>query len=185
MSKYSGKKLAFTDIETTGLDPEQHEIIEIATLIYNPVTDKVEREWEKAIAPKHIETASPVALKINGYINNPDKYNGSLKSALIKFNSLAKDCMIIGQNIKFDTTFLRKYMAEFNIKPSFSRHTELDLMAIAWPAVLDSDIEGLSLAHLCDHFGVTNVGAHTALVDCRRTFGVYKCLMNMYKKEKS
>jgi len=183
MGKYTERNICFADIETTGLYEDKNEIIEIGALIYSPSEDKVVQEWEKKVAPRHIETASPEALRINGYINNPESYKGSIKSALIKFNSLAENCMIIGQNIKFDTRFLRYYMAEFDIKPSFSRHTEIDLMAMAWPAVCDSNIEGLSLAHLCSHFNVSNVGAHSALVDCRRTFEVYQCLMRMYKNK--
>lgn len=181
MGKYASRNLCFADIETTGLDEQQHEIIEIAAVIYSPSEDKIIAEWEKKIAPRHIETASDVALKLNGYINNPGSYRGSLRSALIKFNSLVKDAMIIGQNIKFDTRFIRKYMEEFNIKPSFGRHQELDLMAMTWIPLHKSDIPGLSLAHLCDHFNISNVGAHGALIDCRRTFEVYQCLMRMHK----
>jgi DNA polymerase-3 subunit alpha (Gram-positive type) len=181
MNKYSNMKIAFVDLETTGLDEYEHEIIEIATIIYDPIQDKVIREWEKKVSPMHIETADPVALKINGYINNPETYTGDLKSTLIKFNSLCKDCMIIGQNIKFDTGFIRKNMRDLNIKPSFGRHTELDLMPMSWMFIKDADIRGLSLADLCNHFNISNEGAHSALIDCRRAYEVYRCLMNMRK----
>lgn len=181
MGKFANKRLAFTDIETTGLYENEHEIIEIATIIYDPEEDRVIEEWEKKVSPTHIETASPIALKINGYNNDPDSYTGSLKSALIKFNSLAKDCMIVGQNIEFDLRFINKNMEELDIKSSFGRHAKLDLMAIAWPLV-KGEIDGLSLAHLCTHFSISNIGAHGALVDCRRAFGVYKCLMRTYGK---
>jgi len=182
MGKLLDLKLAFVDTETTGVDESKHELIEIGALIYDPLNDTVVQEWEKKIAPRHVETASPKALEINGYTNNPGLYRGNLKSSLIKFNSLVKDCMIVGQNIDFDLRFLGRGMEEFDIKPSYSRHRKLDIMSIAWPIVHKTDIRGLSLAHFCDHFGVTNVGAHTALADCRRTFGVYKCLMNAHEK---
>lgn len=186
MGKYSALKLCFADTETTGLDENKHEVIEIAAVIYDPVADKIVDEWSKKIAPSHIETASPEALRINGYAANPGLYDGNLKSSLIKFNSLAKDCMIIGQNIKFDTKFIRKHMDELGIKPSFGRHQELDLMAMAWPALCnDPDIQGLSLAHLCDYFKVSNLGAHAALTDCRRSFEVYQCLMKIYQRKES
>lgn len=178
--KLSEHKLAFVDLETTGLVPEKHEIIEIGTLIYNQQTDEVEREWETKIAPTHIETADEIALKINGYINNPDLYRTSLKSSLIKFNSLVKDCVIVGQNIGFDLSFLYKNMRENDIKPSFS-HRNLDLIGLAWFQVKDTDIPGISLERLCNHFGVSNVGAHTALIDCRRSFEIYRHLAKFYK----
>jgi len=180
MVKYNQKKLAFVDIELTGLDESKHEIIEIATIIYNQEEDRVEREWEKKIAPSHIETADPKALQINGYINNPHLYKSSLRSALIKFNSIARDCIIVGQNIDFDLRFIRRNMELLDIKPSFHRRDKLDLTSLAWWDIKDSEVKGISLANLCDRFKISNAGAHTALIDCKRTFGVYKCLMNKY-----
>jgi DNA polymerase III alpha subunit (gram-positive type) len=179
-TKLSEQKLAFVDLETTGLSFDNHEIIEIGLLVYNPSTGEVEREWETKIAPTHIETAEDAALRINGYINNPEAYNGNLKSALIKFNSLVKGCIIVGQNIGFDLSFINKNMRELGIKPRFS-HRNLDLIGLAWFVVKDTDIPGISLERLCNHFGVSNVGAHTALVDCRRTFEIYRKLLNIYK----
>jgi DNA polymerase-3 subunit alpha (Gram-positive type) len=181
----SGKKLsefdlAFCDTETTGLDETQHEIIEIAAIIYNPHSDEVLDEWEMKIAPQHIETAQLKALQINGYINNPGLYTGSLNSALIKLNSMVAGCMICGQNTDYDLKFLYRAMSDLGIKPSFDRHRKIELMSMAWFAVKDSDIPGMSLANLCDYFGVSNVGAHGALVDCRRTLEVYRALMRYY-----
>jgi len=182
MGKLSELKLAFTDTETTGLDESKHEIIEIACLVYDPVTDSVIEEWEKKISPTHIETADADALKINGYKDNAAAYTGRLKSALIKYNSLVKDCAIVGQNIDFDIRFITRAMKEFDIKPNWNHRRKLDTLSIAWPIVSKTEIPGLGLGHLCEHFGVSNIGAHSALVDCRRTYEVYKCLMNMYKK---
>lgn len=173
-------KLAFVDLEMTGSSTEDHEIIEIGLLIYNPNERNVEREWETKIAPSHIETANDNALKINGYINNPELYRGNLKSALIKFNSLVKNCIIIGQNIEADLSFLHKNMQDLEIKPSFS-FISLDLISLAWFYIKDTDIPGISLEKLCNHFSVSNVGAHSALIDCRRTFEIYRKLLNIYK----
>ena len=173
--------LAMVDCETTGLDSQKHEIIELATLIYNPSDDKVTDEWVTKIAPSNIVTASPKALQINGYINNPQSYTNNIKSALIKFNSLVKDCIIVGQNIEFDLKFINKNMTDLNIKPSFGQHRKLDLMSLAWWAVKDTEIPGMSLENFCNHFDVPNVGAHSALIDCRRTFEVYKVLADFYK----
>ena len=174
--------LAFCDTETTGLSEIEHEIIEVAAIVYDPRTNQVIDEWETKVAPTHIETAQPKALQINGYINNPGLYTGSLNSALIKLNSLVKGCMIVGQNVDFDLKFLYRSMNELGIKPSFDRHRKIDVMSMAWFAVKDSDLPGMSLADLCNHFQVSNVGAHSALVDCRRTLEVYRALQERYAK---
>lgn len=180
--KYSELNLAFVDTETTGLDVEQHEIIEVAAIIYDRKTDIVLNEWEDKSAPRRIETASQEALKINGYVNNPDLYKKNIQSVLLKFNRLVEDCIIVGQNIGFDIMFLEKAMLEFGIEPAWDRHRRIDLMSMAWPLVQDAELPGLGLRHLCDYFNLSNVGEHTALIDCRRSLGVYKCLMNIYRK---
>lgn len=182
MTPLAEMKLCLLDLETTGLDEQQHEIIEFGVIIYDPVTDTILKEWEKKVAPQHIETAQEAALKINGYANNPALYTGKLKPALIKINSLAKDCMIVGQNIEFDLRFLRKNMADHDIKPSFTHRNKIDLLALAWPVMLKTDKTRLGLADLCDHFGIPNIGLHTALPDCRRGLEVYKCLMKIYNQ---
>lgn len=180
MRDLSTQRLAFVDLETTGLNPDKHEIIEIGVLIYDQENDEIEKEWVTKIAPLSIETASKKALVINGYNTNHKEYNGKLMPSLIKFNSMVKDCVIVGQNIQFDLKFLLSNMSDFNIKPAF-KYIHLELMSLAWFAIKNTDIPGMSLETLCDHFNVCNVGAHSALVDCRRAFEVYRKLNNTYK----
>ena len=178
-------KLCFLDCESTGLKKEIHEILEIAVLIYDPSTNEIIDEWERKIEPLKLETADPRALKLTNYINNPSLYKGQLKSALIKFNSSAKDCILVGQNIaKFDLPFIEQKISDFNIEPSFLRNRVLDTMSLAWFSVYATEIKGLKLDMLCDHFGVSNLGAHSALIDCRRTFELYQRLATHYGKNK-
>lgn len=175
-------KLAFLDLETTGLSPKHNEIIEVGILLYDQESDQIEKEWEYKIAPSNIETASPMALKLNGYNDNPQSYKGNLKSAMIKINSLIdKECLIVGQNVGgFDLPFIYNAMESLGIKPGFSRRY-LDLMGLAWWAVKDTDIPGISLENFCTHFNVSNDGAHGAIVDCRRTFEVYRKVSEFLK----
>lgn len=180
---HTDAKLAFIDCETTGLEVQQHEIIEIGAIIYDRKNDQVLSEWEEKIAPRHIETAQPEALKINGYANNPAPYTGSLRNSLTKLTELTQDCIIVGVNIQFDLNFLEAALKEFEMKPTWNRHRRLDMLSVAWGYVQDVQLEGLGLKHLCAHFNISNAGEHTALVDCRRTLCVYKALMNEYRKK--
>jgi DNA polymerase III alpha subunit (gram-positive type) len=180
MTKLSELNLAIVDLETSGLDENIHEILEIGVLVYDPRQEKIIDEYETKVMPSHIHTAQTKALEMNGYANNPSLYTNSLNSALIKVNSLVKGCMIMNQNCEFDIKFLRKAMSDLGIEPSFDRHRKLDLMAMAWFAVKDTDIKGMSLEKLCDHFDISNVGAHGALTDCKRALGVYLSLVSYY-----
>lgn len=179
--KYYNRNLAFVDCETTGLKIDRHEIIEIAAIVYDRKQDKVLEEYEDKVAPRRIHTAQAKALEINGYTNNHGLYTGNIQSTLIKFNNIVKDCIIVGQNIFFDLQFIESAMAEFNFTPAWDLTKRIDLMAMAWPYVQDIDLPGLGLRNFCDHFNLSNEGQHTALVDCRRSLSVYRCLMDKYK----
>src|SRR3989338_6197857 len=67
-------RLAFVDLETTGLDPFRHEIIEIGIVLAEQRADLfgklfLERiaEHEIRLKPEHIETADPKALEVCKY----------------------------------------------------------------------------------------------------------------------
>ena len=177
--KLSEKTLCVVDTETTGLDFSRHEIIELACIVYDQTQDLILKEYEAKIAPNHIETADPKALKINGYDKNAGLYKKGLKSALIKFNSLAKDCIIVGQNIAFDLGFINKAMSDLGIKPAFDRRS-LEVSSLCWFHIR-GEMEKMSLAELCNHFGITNFNSHGALVDCRRTLELYNIINNLYR----
>lgn len=174
--KLNEYNLAFLDIECTGLDKTKHEIIEIGVLVYNPLKDEIEQEWEVKIAPKHIETADNKAIKINGYVNNPNLYTKDIKSSLIKLNNTICNCIIIGQNIDFDLGFILYNMENFGIAPNFDVKRRLDLTSMVWLEIKDSNIEGTGLNSLCKFFNVCNIGEHGALVDCYRVFEIYHIL---------
>lgn len=60
--KMTDRPLAFTDVETTGLDPHIHEIIEIGLVLVEHKDLTVVEELNLKIKPEHIETATAEAL---------------------------------------------------------------------------------------------------------------------------
>lgn len=64
------KNRIWVDTETTGLDPNKHEIIEIAILRESVLPGgggAIVESWSTKIAPTRIEDAEPKALEVNGY----------------------------------------------------------------------------------------------------------------------
>jgi DNA polymerase-3 subunit epsilon len=167
----------YLDTETTGLDPAVHEVIEVAVVreeVFYPYTGPgtvtETRCWK--IAPRHIETASPEALKVNGY--TPEGWAGAVPFGDIaeELVGLLKGGTLIGHNPKFDTGFLAAELKRAGVDARIS-HRTIDTTTVAFMAWgLDGKLK-LSLDSLRDHLGLSRDGAHTALkdaLDCREVF---------------
>ncbi len=170
--------LAFIDIETTGLDVLDHEIIQIGCVITKPNLEIVE-EFEIKIKPEHLEYADPVSMKINHYDEEAWADALSLKEGMRLFGSKVKDCIMVGQNVSFDASFLENAFSKNKMHNPMHYH-KLDTISIAWAKFHnDIDFEHFSLREMCLRFGIVNEHAHTALSDARATYELYKKLMEL------
>lgn len=167
----------YLDTETTGLDSSVHEIIEVAVVreeVEYPYTHPgtVTLSWCRKVAPQHIETASPEALKVNGY--TPEAWADAVPFSTVAEELVAhlKGGTIIGHNPKFDTGFITAELKRAGVEPRIS-HRTIDTTTAAYMAWgLDGKLK-LSLDNLRKHLGLPSEGAHTALqdaLDCREVF---------------
>lgn len=178
--------LAFIDLETTGLLLERHEIIEIGLVLVHQHPDRLEvvaeREWK--VAPQRIADADPKALEINGY--SPEKWENaiSLSQALTELSETGQGAVPVGHNVSFDVMFLEKAFEQHmptgvTISSVFDYH-RLDTIPMAYIKLYrDPRVEKFSLRALCDHFGITNQQAHTALSDTRACAELYAHLIEL------
>lgn len=178
------ENLAFIDTETTGLEVERHEIIDIGCVLVKQVLREnggssleIIDELEYKIKPKHIETADPAALLINGYKEADWIFAIDLKKALEILSEKTKDAIMVGHNVAFDYAFLEKAFEDNGVENKMHYH-KLDTISIAYARLYDKkDIEKFSLRSLCEYLGIENKNAHTALSDARATFELYKKLL--------
>jgi len=199
--------LAFIDLETTGLDPERHEIIEIGAILARQIQPQQDRlksnfnhakkwlkfdfnsrrgpivevieEFELKVIPERIEDADPQALRINGY--TPEKWTDamSLGKAIEIVAEKTQDAIMIGQNVTFDWIFLSRAFVRVGIQNKMHYH-RMDLMSMAFARLYNvPEMQRFSLRELCIYFGVENEKAHTALSDIRATYEVYKKLLEL------
>lgn len=169
---------AFVDIETTGLNLLQNEIIEIGCVITNPDLEIIE-EFEIKIKPEHIENSDPVALKVNHYDEEKWESASNLKEAIEIFLEKVKNCIMVGHNVTFDAGFLEYAFNKTGLLNTMHYH-KLDTISIAWAKLhREPDLEHFSLRELCERFGIKNERAHSALPDARATYELYKKLMNL------
>ncbi len=170
--------LAFVDIETTGLDVVEHEIIEIGCVLTTPDL-KIIEEFEIKIKPEHIENANPISMKINHYTEEDWVDALPLEEAMQIFAQKAKDCIMVGQNVAFDVGFIEHAFSKLDITNTMHYH-KLDTISIAWAKLHnDPSLEHFSLREMCLRFGIKNEKAHTGLSDARATYELYKKLMSL------
>lgn len=175
------RDLVFFDIETTGLIPGTHEILEIAGVRLDIESLDEVASFEARVFPRRIETASPEALAINGYDAEAWKTTAlPLEVALFDFVEICKDQVtLVGHNPVFDWAFVRPALAEFDLLAEVDYHV-IDTASLAWPIAMSGAIDRVKLAVLCDHLGIDNEGEHRALTDCRRAADAYRKMMRMY-----
>jgi DNA polymerase III epsilon subunit-like protein len=164
------RDLLVLDIETSGLDPEEHEILSFAA--FNVAKGF---HYYFKIKPRHIETAHPRALEVNGYTEEDWADALEPEEALERINKLMKGKIYLGQNIPFDLGFIRAALEKYGIKSKLGRR-HVDTMTLAYEHLVPIGIKSISLAAICDFLDITNDGAHQADADVFRTYEVYRKL---------
>lgn len=180
------QNLAFVDIETTGLDRDTHEIIELGVVL-------IEQEWPEngkpiftqigeldlKIKPEHIENADAQALRVNGYNEADWVFAYSLNDAMKLFAEKTKDAIFVAHNVTFDYGFIEKAFATTGIENKMHYH-KLDTVSIAFAKLHKlGDINRYSLRSLCEYFGIENKRAHSAYSDTKALSEVYQKMMSL------
>lgn len=191
----STETIAFVDIETTGLNKRQHEIIEVAIVIVEETRDAFgnttivpTEEYAWKIAPKNLEAADAAALKINQFTpeawaraQGAEEVLPLVAQALSKVEtSLAGEAKntraVGGHNVGFDLGFLTHAFTQHGIAFTPNKFV-VDTLAMSQELFRDQNMPGFTLKHLCDYFYIENPNAHTALSDVRATAELYKHLL--------
>jgi len=170
MALLKDKAITFLDIETTGLDPIQQEIIEVGFVRHNP--DGTVLEWESKFKPQRMETAEPKALEINGYSEEAWKDAPLFNEHARLVADALSNCLIVGHNVSFDIGFILEAMKRTGVRHRISYH-KIDTVTLAYEHLAPCGLHSLSLANVCNFLGISNDGAHTAMDDAKRCQEVY------------
>ncbi len=184
MSQIKQQRLAFIDTETTGLDVEKHELIEIGCVLVaqdwqtaSKPSFKVIEEFELKIKPEHLGGANPVSLRVNGYTNSEWAEAYSRDEAMKIFSEKTEGAIMVGHNVTFDSVFIDHALKMAGCSNKMHYH-KLDTISIAFAKLhLNESVDKYSLRFLCEYFGIENSDAHSALPDARATFALYEKLM--------
>lgn len=181
MADKSARKLVFIDLETSGLTPS-HEIIQIGAVLYNPITDKVESEFEAKIRPDEwINGSDRKALELNHFDEKIWRTEGVYtREAVNKLCEWAPEgSALIGWNITFDWNFLSRRLNYIHRANHFHYH-RYDVMSM-WAQYIGfvdwfGGTPSHSLKAACEWFYVENEKAHDALADVYASVKVFQVL---------
>ncbi len=169
------------DTETTGLETSKHEIIQLGIIQYDLLDNgdmKCLQKYEFKIKPSNIVSASPEALKINGYNENLWENSISFSKCFLILNKIFSTSeYLIGQNLIFDLRFISKQYWKYGLNfPKIPKY--IDTKYMGQQLVNEGKLKSCSMDGMCQHFKIKYSGrAHTALTDCERTVIVWEQLM--------
>lgn len=120
--------LAFVDTETTGLDPDLHEIWEVGLILRDSAFGESEYHWR---LPVDLGRADPMALKISGYFERADSLRLTNPEDFARqFEERTRGAHLVGAVISFDEERLRRLLRRHGCCPMWHYHL-IDVEALA------------------------------------------------------
>lgn len=175
------RKLVFFDLETSGLTAN-HEIIQIGAVLYNPISQKAESEFEVKIRPDEwIKGSDAKALELNHFNMRVWREEGVYSREAV--NQLCEwapeGSALVGWNVTFDWNFLSRRLNYIH-RPNHFHYHRYDVMSM-WAQYIGfvdwfGGTPSHSLSAACEWFMVENGKAHDALADARATLKVFEAL---------
>lgn len=171
------RPIAFTDVETSGLDFVKHEILEIGLVLVDQKTGEITDTLNIKVRPEHIETANPEALKVNGYSEADWQDAVSIVEAIVLYGEKAKDAIFCSHNVTFDWSFIAEAFKKAGLKSPLDYH-RLDLFTLIWAKAKDSNIESFSLSKVARFLGLPEEPLpHRAINGARTAHEIFKTLI--------
>jgi DNA polymerase III epsilon subunit-like protein len=189
---WNGHLLCAIDIETTGLNPKEDQILELAIL---PLTPDLEPRkdilpFEVLFSPRDVSQFKKDQVVLPGLtlaeliLYGLDEFTIGelLEQWFLKLNlPEKKKIMPLGHNyLSFDMPFLKEVLGPANYDYFFDFHTR-DTMTCSLMFNDMADFQSTdypfpkhSLTYLCSQLRITNHRPHRALADCVATAAVYK-----------
>ncbi len=152
------------DIETTGLDGDRGEIIEIAAVLV--MGGEITREFSTLVRPKG---RIPINIQhITGISEDMVEDAPAENEALEQFIEFIDDSPLIAHNVEFDIGFIRKRLMAWEL-PNILNQT-YDSLAMA--RVLYPRLVNHKLGTVAGLFGLENPDAHRAMGDAMTLAGI-------------
>ncbi len=158
-TRLSDLEFVVFDCETTGLHPGGgDEIIQIGAVRVVQGRLLTGEGFERLVNPGR--PIPPGSIKFHGLTDADVAGKPSIREVLPEFRAFVGDAVMVGHNAAFDMKFLSLKQRAAGV--AFDNPV-LDTMLVSF--MLDGTEETHSLDALCDRYGITVTGRHTALGD--------------------
>lgn len=161
------------DLETTGLNPQENEIIEIGALKVRE--GKVVDRFMEFIHP--LSPISSAISELTGITNDMVATARSCEQVIPDFLDFCEDDVLIGHNVMFDYSFTKCSASKCGLP--FEKNG-LDTLKIA--RKVHKDFPSKSLGALCDYYHIENKSAHRAYHDALATAKLYQTLAHYFEE---
>lgn len=163
------------DIETTGLDPEYSEIIEIAGI---KVSDnQVVDTFQSLVKPE--EEITSYITHLTGITNEMVADAPMIEKVLISFEQFIGNSILMGHNVNFDINFL--YDNSLHILDNPLKNDFIDTWRFARKFITET--KNHKLITLAKYYGLDTTNSHRALKDCELTLEIYKKIIQIANEQ--
>src|SRR5574344_3333 len=157
------------DIETTGLSPNNDDIIELSGLKVR--NNCIVKEFSTLVKSK--KSINYFISNLTGITNKMIENAPSIVNVLPQFKNFISDDIILGHNVSFDIRFIKNKLNTYC--SDCLKNQSLDTMKIAKSTV---KLTSYKLTSLADYFNIDTKNNHRGLKDCYITYEVYKNLLD-------
>jgi DNA polymerase III alpha subunit (gram-positive type) len=173
--KMNERKIAMTDVETTGDTFGVHEILEIGLVVFDQNNFEIVDTLEVKVKPLSLKNAIPAAIEKNGYNEEEWKKALSLKEAMEIYANKTEDHAFCSFNVSFDWGFINDAFIKTGVRNKIDYH-RLDLLSMAWIKGLKKS-EKWTLKTACEMFSISpEPKLHRALSGAMTAYELFKKL---------
>lgn len=177
--------LVLIDVETTGLQPGYHEMIDVGLIYIDLDGNEIGRFYAR-IQPDHPERLSPGAQAVNAYDFQRWEELGALAEpdaaeafrAFHASHAGARTWLLTAYNSWFDAAYLQAFLEEEGLNwRDYFHYFVLDLPSMAW----GQDFRDVSGSETIDRLGVTAETSvpeeHTGITGAEFNLAFYRALL--------
>jgi len=162
------KPFVVLDLETSGVDPQKNDIIEVAMIRYEK--GKEVARYDDLIKIDY--KLSDIITIITGITDEDLEKDGKEEPEVFaEVERLLKGAYIVGHNIQFDLGFLRAKKLDLDLLG------EIDTIPLA--QILMPEAASYSLESLTDDLDISHENSHRAMADVEATLGLFEHLWQL------